>query len=90
MVERGARYVQLIRRGWDAHGDCQGNHDAQAKKIDRPIAGLITDLDQRGLLDETLMVWIGEFGRTPVRRACFAAKSPSTNKLPVPPLAAGR
>ncbi|HIE97377.1 MAG TPA: DUF1501 domain-containing protein [Planctomycetes bacterium] len=66
MVERGVRYVQLISGGWDAHGDCKGNHAAQAKKIDQPIAGLITDLAQRGLLDSTLLVWVGEFGRTPI------------------------
>ena len=68
MVERGVRYVQLICGGWDAHGDCKGNHDAQAKKIDRPIAGLIADLEQRGLLESTLLVWVGEFGRTPIRQ----------------------
>jgi hypothetical protein len=68
MVERGVRYVQLICGGWDAHGDCMGNHETQAKKIDRPIAGLITDLHQRGMLDSTLLVWVGEFGRTPIRQ----------------------
>jgi hypothetical protein len=68
MVERGVRYVQLICGGWDAHGDCKGNHESQAKKIDRPIAGLITDLEQRGLLESTLLVWVGEFGRTPIRQ----------------------
>lgn len=66
MVERGVRYVELISGGWDAHGDCRGNHEAQAKKIDQPIAGLITDLAQRGLLESTLLVWVGEFGRTPI------------------------
>jgi len=68
MVERGVRYVQLICGGWDAHGDCKGNHEGQAKKVDQPIAGLITDLQQRGLLESTLLVWIGEFGRTPIRQ----------------------
>ena len=68
MVERGVRYVQLICGGWDAHGDCKGNHEGQAKKIDQPIAGLITDLKQRGLLESTLLVWVGEFGRTPIRQ----------------------
>lgn len=68
MVERGVRYVQLISSDWDAHGDCKGNHEVQARKIDQPIAGLITDLKQRGLLDSTLLVWIGEFGRTPIRQ----------------------
>ena len=68
MVERGVRYVQLISAGWDAHGDCKGNHEKQGKKVDQPIAGLIADLDQRGLLDSTLIVWVGEFGRTPIRQ----------------------
>lgn len=68
MVERGVRYIQLINGDWDAHGDCKGNHDSQAKKVDRPIAGLITDLERRGLLESTLLVWIGEFGRTPIRQ----------------------
>lgn len=68
MVERGVRYVQLISAGWDAHGDCRGNHDKQAQKTDRPIAGLIQDLEQRGLLESTLLVWVGEFGRTPIRQ----------------------
>jgi len=68
MVERGVRYVQLICGGWDAHGDCKGNHTTQAAKTDRPIAGLISDLEQRGLLDSTLIVWVGEFGRTPIRQ----------------------
>ncbi len=68
MVERGVRYVQLISGGWDAHGDCKGNHLAQAAKTDQPIAGLIDDLVQRGLLESTLLVWVGEFGRTPIRQ----------------------
>ena len=66
MVERGVRYVQLICGGWDAHGDCRGNHIGQGKKVDQPIAGLISDLEQRGLLETTLLVWVGEFGRTPI------------------------
>ncbi|MBC8354975.1 MAG: DUF1501 domain-containing protein [Planctomycetes bacterium] len=68
MVERGVRYVQLICGGWDAHGDCKGNHQSQAAKIDQPIAGLIADLEQRGMLNDTLLVWVGEFGRTPIRQ----------------------
>lgn len=68
MVERGVRYVELISGGWDAHGDCKGNHQSQALKTDQPIAGLIEDLHQRGLLDSTLLVWVGEFGRTPIRQ----------------------
>ena len=65
MVERGVRYVQLICGGWDAHGDVKGNHETQGKKVDKPIAGLISDLHARGLLESTQLVWVGEFGRTP-------------------------
>jgi len=68
MVERGVRYIQLICGGWDAHRNCKSNHEDQAKKVDQPIAGLITDLQQRGLLESTLLVWVGEFGRTPIRQ----------------------
>ena len=66
MVERGVRYVQLFCSDWDGHGDCAGGHRNVAGAIDRPIAGLLTDLAQRGLLDSTLVTWAGEFGRTPV------------------------
>jgi hypothetical protein len=65
LVERGVRFIQLVQAGWDAHGDLRGNHLGQSKKCDRPIAGLLEDLKRRGLLDETLVVWGGEFGRTP-------------------------
>ena len=65
MVERGVRFVQLRSGGWDAHGDLKKNHDAQCKKVDKPIAGLLADLKRRGLLESTLVVWGGEFGRTP-------------------------
>ena len=68
MVERGVRFVELIDVGssgnWDSHGNMQ-DHVALAKNVDQPIAALITDLKQRGLLDETLVVWTTEFGRTP-------------------------
>ena len=66
MVERGVRYVQLFCSDWDGHGDCASNHRNIAAAIDQPIAGLLTDLHQRGLLDTTLVTWAGEFGRTPV------------------------
>ena len=51
--------------GWDAHNDLEGNHNKWCKVSDKPIAGLLTDLKARGLLEETLVVWGGEFGRTP-------------------------
>lgn len=66
MVERGVRFVELINNDWDGHGNCPGNHETQAGAIDQPIAALLTDLRARGLLDSTLVVWTGEFGRTPV------------------------
>lgn len=72
LVERGVRFVQLYHGGgpgnmtWDAHGDIEENHTRMASQSDRPIAGLLTDLRHRGLLDSTLVVWGGEFGRTPM------------------------
>jgi hypothetical protein len=66
MVERGVRYVHLHRAGWDGHGECDKNHAEGAAAVDKPIAGLLADLKQRGLLDSTLVVWAGEFGRTPI------------------------
>jgi hypothetical protein len=65
LVERGVRFIQLIQGGWDAHGDLKGNHTSQARLVDKPIAGLLTDLARRGLLASTLLIWGGEFGRTP-------------------------
>ncbi|MCP4815933.1 MAG: DUF1501 domain-containing protein, partial [Planctomycetaceae bacterium] len=65
MVERGVRFVQIRVGGWDAHGNIKANHTRQAARTDKPIAGLLTDLKQRGLLQSTLVVWAGEFGRTP-------------------------
>lgn len=70
LVERGVRFVQIYdmheKDGWDAHGNLKGNHEAHAVVVDRPIAGLLADLKARGLLDETLVVWASEFGRTPM------------------------
>src|SRR4051812_28800663 len=71
LVERGVRFVQLYAGGahndsnWDAHGDLVDNHTYHAGRTDRPIAGLLKDLKRRGLLDETLVLWGGEFGRQP-------------------------
>ena len=71
MVERGVRFVELTcpRIGgadrWDAHGGLVQNHGSNARATDQPIAALLTDLQERGLLDDTLVVWSGEFGRTP-------------------------
>ena len=71
LVERGVRFIQIYSGGahndqnWDAHGDLKKNHDFHAGNTDKPIAGLLKDLKQRGLLDETLIIWGGEFGRQP-------------------------
>ncbi len=71
LVERGVRFVQLYSGGghnddnWDAHGDLVANHSHHAGATDQPIAALLKDLKQRGLLDETLVIWGGEFGRQP-------------------------
>jgi hypothetical protein len=64
LVERGVRFVQLYMRGWDVHSEVPEILPAQCKDVDRALYGLVQDLKQRGLLDETLVVWGGEFGRT--------------------------
>lgn len=64
LVERGVRFVQLFHRGWDQHGDLPKQIRSQCKDTDQPSAALLKDLEQRGLLDETLVIWGGEFGRT--------------------------
>src|SRR5437588_688501 len=69
MVERGVRFVQLYcgdTNGWDAHSNVEGNHGRLCAQSDLPIAGLLRDLKSRGLLDSTLVIWGGEFGRTPM------------------------
>ncbi len=65
LVERGVRFVQLYHGGWDAHSKLKSNHSSRIGQVDKPIAGLLKDLKQRGLLDETIVVWGTEFGRTP-------------------------
>ena len=68
LVERGVRFVQVYSgsgSGWDAHTDVEENHSKMCRQTDKPIAGLLTDLKSRGLLDDTLVIWGGEFGRTP-------------------------
>jgi len=72
MVERGVRFVQIFsggmenQRSWDGHNDIAGNHSQFAGETDQPIAALLEDLEQRGLLDSTLVIWGGEFGRLPI------------------------
>jgi hypothetical protein len=64
MIERGVRFVQIYHNNWDTHANVAGRLPDQCRDVDQPIYGLITDLNQRGLLDETLIIWGGEFGRT--------------------------
>ncbi len=64
LAERNVRFIQLYHQGWDQHGNLPGEIRNQAKETDQPSAALITDLKQRGMLDETLVIWGGEFGRT--------------------------
>jgi hypothetical protein len=66
LVERGVRYVQIFHANWDTHGDNDNRHVKLCKQTDKPICGLLSDLKQRGMLDETLVQWGGEFGRTPI------------------------
>ena len=64
LAERGVRNIQIFHRGWDAHGNLPAEHESQCKDIDQGSAALIKDLKQRGMLEDTLVVWGGEFGRT--------------------------
>ncbi|RYD35220.1 MAG: DUF1501 domain-containing protein [Verrucomicrobiaceae bacterium] len=66
MIERGVRFVNIFHEGWDAHSDLIGNHKSLCQATDQASAALVTDLKRRGLLDETLVIWGGEFGRTPM------------------------
>jgi hypothetical protein len=85
LVERGVRFVQIYSGGmenqlsWDGHNDIAGNHGGFAKETDVPIAGLLTDLQSRGLLDSTLVIWGGEFGRLPVAQK---SKTPGRDHNP--------
>jgi uncharacterized protein (DUF1501 family) len=79
LVERGVRFVQLYHRGWDTHGASAGNDivvrlPSLCLEVDRALGGLLTDLTHRGLLDTTLVVWGGEFGRTPINEARNGSK----------------
>jgi hypothetical protein len=66
LVERGVRYVQLFDQGWDHHGGVFKSIPNKCKQVDQPMAALVKDLKQRGMLDDTLVIWGGEFGRTPM------------------------
>src|SRR5690349_12487251 len=66
LAERGVRFIQLYHRDWDHHGNIKHDIQLKAEEVDRPAAALIRDLKERGMLDETLVVFGGEFGRTPM------------------------
>ncbi|MCD6050350.1 MAG: hypothetical protein K0Q55_1753 [Verrucomicrobia bacterium] len=66
MIERGVRFVNIYHEGWDAHSDVVGNHKKNCEATDQASAALVMDLKERGLLDDTLVIWGGEFGRTPM------------------------
>jgi uncharacterized protein (DUF1501 family) len=66
LAERGVRFIQLYHRDWDHHGNLKNDIKLKAEEVDGPCAALVTDLKNRGMLDETLVVWSGEFGRTPM------------------------
>jgi uncharacterized protein (DUF1501 family) len=68
-VESGVRFVELCHGNWDQHRNLKEDHGRNARSVDRPIAGLLADLKARGLLRDTLVVWGGEFGRTPYAQA---------------------
>jgi hypothetical protein len=66
LAERGVRFIQLYHRAWDHHGDIENGMTSAAKDVDQASAALVKDLKQRGMLDDTLIIWGGEFGRTPM------------------------
>ncbi|MCX6604860.1 MAG: DUF1501 domain-containing protein [Acidobacteria bacterium] len=80
MAEAGVRFVQASDGGWDHHGKLRQSLPVRCKAVDKPIAGLITDLKQRGLLDDTLVLWGGEFGRTPFDQDLSQGKAPMSER----------
>lgn len=79
LVERGVRFVQLFDSGWDHHGGVFSRIEQKTKQVDQPIAALIRDLKQRGLLNDTLVVWGAEFGRTPMLQGNSNSGTPNKN-----------
>ena len=75
MAERGVRFSQIFHRGWDQHGNVAGDLPKQAKDIDQPSWALVQDLKQRGMLDDTLVIWGGEFGRTVYSQGALTKKN---------------
>lgn len=79
LLERGVRFVQVWHAGWDHHRDLETGLRARATDIDKPIAGLLTDLKAKGMLEETLIIWGGEFGRTPTADNTNRGENPGRN-----------
>jgi hypothetical protein len=75
LVERGVRFVQIMHRGWDSHGNLPGELSAQCKDTDQGCAALVMDLKQRGMLDDVLVIWGGEFGRTVYSQGALTAET---------------
>ena len=75
MAERDVRFVQIFHRGWDQHGDVTGMLPRQCRDVDQPSWALVQDLKQRGLLDDTLVIWGGEFGRTSYCQGALTEKN---------------
>jgi hypothetical protein len=78
LAERDVRFVQLFHRGWDQHGSLVPHLTAQCKDTDQASAALVTDLEQRGLLEDTLVIWGGEFGRTSYSQGGWATAATTT------------
>ena len=74
LAERGTRYIQLMHAGWDQHSNLTSQLKVQCQDTDAPSAALVKDLKQRGLLDDTLVIWGGEFGRTPFLQGEYSNK----------------
>jgi arylsulfatase A-like enzyme len=80
LAEAGVRFVQISDGGWDHHAKLRQGLPVRCKAVDKPIAGLITDLKARGLLDDTLVLWGGEFGRTPFDQDLSQGKGPMNER----------
>ncbi|MEZ6059648.1 MAG: DUF1501 domain-containing protein [Planctomycetaceae bacterium] len=80
LVERGVRFVQLFDQGWDHHSNVFTNLARKTQQVDQPLAALIRDLNQRGMLDETLVVWSSEFGRTPMGQGADTGSKTTTGR----------
>jgi uncharacterized protein (DUF1501 family) len=83
MIERGVRFVQLFHEAWDQHGDLTNGVRTNARDTDQASAALVMDLKQRGLLEDTLVIWGGEFGRTPMAQGGHGWPRPSQSLLSV-------